>query len=309
MEDHNVNTTVDVAVLFLIFNRPGTTALVFDQLRKAKPSRLYIAADGPRNKEDELKVKQCREIVSHIDWECEVKTKFSEINLNCGKGPYEAIQWFFQHEEMGIILEDDCLPAISFFRYCKELLDVYKTDTRVMMISGDNFVDGCSGDPDYSYYFSNFNLSWGWATWRRAWDLYDFTMKNYNEVLKKGYFDHVFINMLDKKYRLTKLQRTFDKGPNIDWWDYQWQYTLLTQSGYCIVPEVNLIKNIGFNAEATHTTNNLDKNGNVPTCEINFPLRHPRFVIRNVDEDKRLLNFFIKSKLKARLSKIWPIGA
>ena len=156
---------LETPVLFLVFNRPDTTAQVFEAIRQAKPPRLYVASDGAReDKEGELeKVKQVREIVSQVDWNCEVKTLFRDKNLGCKIAVSSAIDWFFEQEEMGIILEDDCLPHPTFFRFCQELLERYRDDERIGMISGNNFQFGrkCT---DYSYYFSMYSHIWGWAS-------------------------------------------------------------------------------------------------------------------------------------------------
>jgi hypothetical protein len=308
MENIVQNSSIDVAVLFIIYNRPCPTSLVFSQIRKAKPKRLYIAGDGPKDKEDEEKCRKCREIATQVDWDCEVKICFSDTNLNCGRGPYEAMKWFFTNEEQGIILEDDCLPALSFIRYCKELLDRYKNDNRIMMISGNNYRDVWNNDKDNSYYFSNFTLTWGWATWRRAWEMYDYTLTDFPELMKKKYLENAFMGPLDRMFRLSKLKSTYDRWPNIDWWDYQWQYNLITQSGLCIVPEVNLVRNTGFDCDATHTTNYKDEKRKMSLSEIQFPLRHPRYVMQNVEADKRLLQFFVKSTLKSKISKYFNIN-
>ena len=182
------------AVLLVIFNRPETTQVVFEAIRKAKPPRLYVAADGPRTEvpSDAKKCKEAREIINQVDWDCEVKTLFREKGLGCGLGPSSAFTWFFEHEEDGIILEDDCLPSQSFFWFCEELLERYRHDNRVMHIGGNNFLNGWQKDRDYSYYFSNSGHIWGWATWRRAWKLFDFNISLYEKLKGKNYFQNFF---------------------------------------------------------------------------------------------------------------------
>ena len=157
------------AVLFIIFNRPETTQRVFDAIRLAKPTRLYIAADGPReNKTGEKELcEQARKIAQNVDWDCEVKTLFQKENLGCGKAVSHAISWFFENEDMGIILEDDCLPHQSFFKYCEELLEKYKNNDRIGIISGNNFQKKRKIG-SFSYYFSDIVNIWGWATWARS---------------------------------------------------------------------------------------------------------------------------------------------
>src|SRR4051812_29566436 len=182
-------TKLHTPVLFVIFNRPETTRQVFEAIRTAKPSRLYIAADGPRKNKpgEDQKCQEAREIVKAVDWDCEVKTLFSKENLNCGRGPATAFTWFFEHEEEGIILEDDCLPTQSFFRFCQELLERYRYDYRVMHIGGNNFLNGWQRDQDYSYYFSLSGHIWGWATWRRAWQMFDYKLSLYEKIKEKKY--------------------------------------------------------------------------------------------------------------------------
>jgi len=169
-------------ILFLVFNRPNTTQRVFNVIRQVKPKQLFVAADGPRRDKgaDEEKCEATREIVKQIDWDCEVKTLFREENLGCGKAVSSAITWFFENVEEGIILEDDCLPNLDFFGYCEELLDRYRDNREVMFIGGDNFQKGKKWG-DASYYFSAYNHVWGWATWKRTWDIYDFKLDSINE--------------------------------------------------------------------------------------------------------------------------------
>src|SRR5258707_6457605 len=198
------------AVLLIIFNRPETTKLVFEAIRKAKPARLYIAADGPR--EDVASdIESCiaaRKAVENIDGDCKVESRFSNQILNCGVAPSSAFTWFFQHEEEGIILEDDCLPSQSFFWFCQELLERYRHDSRVMHIGGNNFLNGWQKDSDYSYYFSRSGFIWGWATWRRAWEKFDFEIRKYEEAKRNGFFRYYFMNSFEKLYRLNKLNKT-----------------------------------------------------------------------------------------------------
>src|SRR3954469_1056167 len=220
-------------VLLIIFNRPDTTRAVFEAIRQARPPKLYVAADGPRpNKEsDAIRCELTREIINDVDWDCEVHTLFRETNLNCGVAPSSAFTWFFENEEQGIILEDDCLPSQSFFWYCEELLDRYKDDSRVMHIGGNNFLDGWHKDKDYSYYFSRSGHIWGWATWRRAWQKFDFNISLYNKLRDRGQFDGFFLNSLERRYRMKKFEETVERHGRADWWDYQWDFARYVNSG------------------------------------------------------------------------------
>lgn len=275
----------ETAVLFLIFNRPDTTERVFEAIRQAKPKRLYVAADGPRdNKEGEFeKCKKTREIATKVDWDCEVKTLFRDSNLGCGRAVSEAISWFFSHEEMGIILEDDCLPHPSFFSYSEELLIKYKDEDRVMMISGDNFQQGKRRGKG-SYYFSEFPHIWGWASWRRAWDKYDFKISDYQKFIEQNIIEDIFpIDKPLQDFWIENFNRVYNG--NFDTWDYQWVYCILKNGGLSIAPNVNLISNIGFRADATHTMSPEDRLANMPISDIG-KISHPDFIIVNGIADK-----------------------
>lgn len=238
------------AVLFLVFNRLDTTKQVFEAIRTAKPPRLYVAADGAReSREGEAeKVNAVREyILSNIDWECEVKTLFREQNFGCKMAVSGAITWFFSNEEMGIILEDDCLPTQSFFWFCEELLEKYKDDMRVGQISGDNFQKGIKrGEADY--YFSIYNHIWGWASWANRWKNYDVSLNTFENA---NFINH----LIEEKNTNQYWKNVFDEmtEQKIDTWDYQWTFTLWNQNQFTILPNVNLISNVGFGADATHT--------------------------------------------------------
>ena len=303
MSNLTLKDTLSTPVLLIIFNRAHTTQKVFDRIRQLRPTKLYVAADGPRAHvpTDIEKCAEARNIINQVDWECDVKTLFRDTNLGCGIAPSSSISWLFEHEETGIILEDDCVPSKSFFWFCQELLEKYKNDTRVMHISGNNYLNGWKRDNDYSYYFSDKVNAWGWATWRRAWQLYDYNIVNYPELKKKGYLNGIFLNKFEEKYRLSKLEETFTNIAKGDVWDYQWEFTVYSNSGLCIVPEANLVQNIGFGEDATHTFNLHDKSGYVKENEIAFPLRHPPFVIRDVESDKRNFNTLIRNKVRAKL--------
>ncbi|GAB3811546.1 nucleotide-diphospho-sugar transferase [Pontibacter rugosus] len=294
-------------VLLIVFNRPHTTQQVFDRIRQVKPKKLYVAADGPRPHvaTDAEKCAETRRIVEQVDWECEVKTLFQEENLRCGVAPATAITWLFEHEETGIILEDDCVPSKSFFFYCQEVLERYKHDTRIMHVSGNNYLNGWRRDSDYSYYFSDKVNAWGWATWRRAWQLFDYNLGNYPELKQKGYLNGIFLNKFEEAYRLSKLQETFTNIEKGDVWDYQWEFTVYSNSGLCIIPEVNLVRNIGFGADATHTFSTHDKKALVQEQEIDLPLRHPRFVLRDLESDRKNFNHLIRDKVSTKLKSIF----
>jgi hypothetical protein len=273
------------AILLLIFNRPDTTALVFEAIRQARPARLYVAADGPREAlGEEQRCEHARRIATDVDWPCEVKSLFRDRNLGCRVGVSTAIDWFFEYEEEGIILEDDCVPSQSFFRYCAELLDRYRHDERIMCISGDNFQLGRSVTP-YSYYFSRYNHCWGWASWRRAWRLYDLSVSSWADYRQLRALDSWGDGDPTFKSYWTEIFDRCARG-EIDTWDYQWTFACWAQHGLTCLPVRNLVTNIGFgHAEATHTTVVSGSGGFVPGEELEFPLRHPSLVARHVEAD------------------------
>jgi len=267
-EDFQMNT----AVAMIIFNRPDTTKEVFEAIRQAKPPRLYIISDAPREgrEEERKKVAETRAYVEeHIDWDCEVTKNYAEANMGCKKRVASGISWLFEHEEMAIILEDDCVPKQEFFRYCQEMLIKYKDDSSVFMVSGTNDLPAyvCKGD----YFFNHFATIWGWATWRRAWsEHYDITMAAWPRYRQEKKFRHLFSNPL--QYRL--FERDCDRihAGLVDTWDMQWVITILGNDALGITPRSNLIHNIGCGREdATHTKDNSREVADFG--EFSFPIR------------------------------------
>lgn len=274
----------DVPVLFLVFNRPDLVERTFQAIRSAKPGRLFVASDGPRpgRIEDRKNCEQSRAIVEKIDWDCEVKTLFRETNLGCRVAVSTAIAWFFSQVEEGIILEDDCLPNNSFFRFCSQLLERYREDERVMCITGNNFQNGHRrGSADY--YFSIYNHIWGWATWRRAWDLYDPNASSFKELDRDFLFEGFLRENVAEYWR--NLFRSIDK-PGFNTWDYQWTFACWANSGLTITPNVNLVSNIGFDERATHTKDTNSSSSCLPCHAIDFPLKHPKHIVRDVVADR-----------------------
>jgi len=261
-----------------MFNRLETTKRVFAEIAKQKPNCLFLIADGPRNKIEAEKCLAVRQhVLQSIDWICEVHTNFSEVNLGCRTRMSSGITWVFQHTNEAIILEDDCLPDPTFFPYCQELLTRYREEERVMMISGNNGLFGRKYTND-SYYISHYPRIWGWATWKRAWDLYDVSVKDWPQnrqiIFNKNDVDPVFWS------------RCFNQVfQGFDTWDYQWVYAMWKNQGRSITPSVNLIKNIGFGPDATHCFYANDKFANQPTCPMIFPLQHPTDLSPNKQAD------------------------
>ena len=284
----------ETAVLFLIFNRFETTKQVFAAIRKAKPLKLYIAADGarPEQEGEAARVNAVRDYVtSNVDWDCHVKTLFSDKNLGCKYAISEAIDWFFAQEEMGIILEDDCLPSQSFFWYCEELLKKYQNDQRIFLISGYNKQN--TWNPNINdYFFSSYGGIWGWASWRRAWDFYDLEMKDLKRFSDLGNFE----NLLGKKGgKIRKMALNSVDKKHINSWAYPWAFTRHKNGALACVPSKSLIKNIGFGADATHTYN--IENDDVNHHEIQSHLRDNPFFVPDRKYDSHFVarkNIFIR---------------
>ena len=289
-------------ILFLIFNRPDTTEKVFQRIRDIQPRRLFISADGPRqNKRGEDRLcAETRKIVEKVDWKCELQTNFSNINLGCRVGVSSGINWFFRHVAEGIILEDDCLPDLSFFYFCQSLLAHYRDDTRIMHIGGANFQDGNTRG-DGSYYFSNINHVWGWATWKRAWDLYDVDMKTYPQCLREEKLLQLFPDPTIRKYWKRNFDLVYEKRK--DTWDFQWQYASSFYRKLAIIPNRNLISNIGFDHNATHTTDNFYTLANRPTSSVAL-INHPESIVPDLHADRYTFRKYMKPN---KFKKVWQL--
>lgn len=298
---------LDTPILFLVFNRPETTQKVFDRIRQIRPKQLFVAADGPRQDRPEEKVKtdEVRKIITdNIDWDCEVKTLFREQNLGCGKAVSEGITWFFTQVEQGIILEDDTLPDLSFFNFCEDLLNRYSDNQQVMLITGSNFQSGKSWGKS-SYFFSKYPKIWGWASWRRAWQHYNFSLDGLNKFLDEGKLEHFTQTTEEEKY----WRKTFQsfQGPNrIDTWDYQWIFSIWQQEGLSITPNKNLITNIGFSDNATHTKGKyLEKIFKKKALSINEIIHPTEVKVYAKAEQNTFNNFFcVKETAQEKVVKL-----
>lgn len=293
-----------IPILFLVFNRPEPTTQVFEAIRKYKPNTLYVAADGPRKDrvaEQEL-CDKTRKIALSVDWPCEVKTLLREENLGCKIAVSSAIDWFFEQEEQGVILEDDCVPTLSFFDFCRELLEEYKDDERIMHIAGCNHHPEYSEGAESSYHFSYYGHMWGWASWRRAWNLYDLKMQDFERINREKYLESL-MGTLQGKYLIRKLKEVYYKG--MDTWDYQWDYSKALQKGLTIIPKHNLVNNIGFGEDATHTFSSKNQFSSISVKDMPFPLVHPKKIGRDQQADayhfRKLILWIFKRKLYAAL--------
>lgn len=303
--------SLSTPVAFLIFNRPELTEKVFQAIRQAQPSQLLVVADGPRRDRPE-EAKRCamsREIIAQVDWDCKVLKNYSDTNLGCRQRVATGLDWVFQQVESAIILEDDCLPDPTFFQFCQELLEKYDDDQRIMMISGDNFQFGQQRSP-YSYYFSRHTHIWGWATWRRAWQHYDLTMQQWSLIRDGNWLNDLLHQPQAVSYWKNIFQQAYEG--KIDTWDYAWTFACWLQNGLTILPNVNLISNIGFHAEATHTKDTGSPFANLAVQAMQSPLHHPPFMITDSEADQRTQNTMfrqpthfdrLKNKLKGTFSK------
>jgi GR25 family glycosyltransferase involved in LPS biosynthesis len=294
----------DVPILFVVFNRLDTTQRVFGKIREIKPKRLFVVADGPRDDypgEKERCAAVREYILKNIDWECDLQIRFRDKNWGVRRSPSDGISWFFSKNERGIILEDDCLPNNSFFVFVREMLDRFAGDERVMHISGNFFqkdaVDGAS------YYFSQIPHIWGWATWRRAWEKYDIDMRTYPDFLKRKGFRGIF----KSDYCRTEWKCLLDQAytPRFNSWDFQWTYALFDRHGMAVTPNKNLVENLGFRDDATHSSDGENPLGSLVAENMSFPLVHPASIVANKEADEyESRHFFYFTRAKYILCKV-----
>ena len=290
-------------VLLLIFNRPDLTAQVMDRIRQAEPPKLFVGADGPRtgHPEDADRCEQARQVATQVNWDCEVHTLFRDENLGTKKAISSAITWFFRHVEAGIILEDDCVPANSFFQFCGSLLDTYRHDDRIVMISGYNPIDPWRYK-EQTYHFSNYGGIWGWATWGEQWEAYH----DVEQVDDPDLIERVLQNVLVEPVQVRQRKQAIEDAleGDIDSWDYQWFWARVLQSKLSIVPARNLVSNIGFGGGATRTSNPDDPRANLDVQEMSFPLAGPDGVYPDREYDNKwfeMTHGWGKASLRERL--------
>jgi len=270
-----LTSQLNTPILFLIFNRPDTTAKVFERIRQMKPKKLFVSADGPRaNKPGEAeRCEETRSIIDRVDWECEVHRNFSSENLGCKRGVVKGISWFFENVEEGFIIEDDCILEESFFTFAEEMLERYRNDERIMHIGAANFQDG-KYRGEASYYFSKLCHVWGWATWRRAWKHYDVQIKSFERFKAENGIAKILKDEKMQAHWMKLFQTVYDNA--LDTWDFQWVYTVWEQGGMSIIPNVNFVSNIGFGEDATHTVDSahvLAENKTGKLGEIIHPVK------------------------------------
>lgn len=284
-------------VLFLIFNRPYNARRSFEAIRNVRPNRLFVAADGPRpeNASDKIRCAEARQIIERVDWPCDVTTLFRDENLGCADAVSRAISWFFEHVDEGIIIEDDCIPSIAFFRFIDEMLVRYRNDTSVSMITGDNFL-GRSRRDDASYYFSRLVHVWGWATWRRAWRCYDHSMTEWPRMKRDKWLLDLFGDKLAAEAWTDWLDATA-RGQNSSW-AWRWTASIWSDGGKSVVPRNNLVENIGFGRDSTHSSGrrSIAKTGHGES--LGFPLIHNPIAIVDRVADRSTQRAIMGPKLR-----------
>ncbi len=280
--------SLQTPVAFLIFNRPDTTERVFNAIAQARPTKLLVIADGPRaNRAGEAeRCAQARAVIERVDWECEVLTNFADSNMGCKMRVATGIDWVFEQVEEAIILEDDCLPEPSFFRFCQEMLERYRDHPRIGMVTGGNLQFGQQRG-EASYYFSRYSHIWGWATWRRSWQLYQREIPQWPAFRDQGWLNQLFEKQGERDYWAASFQLVHEG--KLDTWDCSWTFATLTHGLLQVVPNMNLISNIGFGPEATHT-HVVGIHADMPTRPILFPLKHPDSIVPNIEADRYISN-------------------
>ncbi len=277
------DTSFDVPVAIFIFNRPSTTKRVFDRIRLIKPRKLLIVADGARNEAERILCQESISIVENTDWNCTIERNYSRKNLGVVTRFVTGLDWIFSICEEAIILEDDCLPDVSFFHYCRRLLEKYRFDDNVMLVSGQTMTPPGKFTTD-SYYFSRFALIWGWATWRSSWKRFHEGMKLWTYLRTTDWLSDIIENPVLCEYWRKSFDRALDGHVNT--WDYQWMFIFFLFGGLSVIPGRNLISNIGFGPDSVNTKDVNSENANLPTYPMQFPLRHPSKVEVDFQADK-----------------------
>lgn len=282
---------METAVALILFRRPKETAMVFERIRGARPPKLFLIADGPRpgDEEEALECERARVAVEQVDWPCDVVRDFADENLGLKRRIPSGLDGVFEDVEETIVLEDDCLPHPSFFRYCEELLDRYRDDKRVVHIAGSQLLP--EPPAEASYYFSRGAAVWGWATWRRAWRLFDVELTDW-QAQSRAQRKAQLRRMFEEKSERRHWGFVWDRAPEMDNWDAQWAYVALSRGLLAINPRRNLISNIGFGDAATNASEDPLGMGSRPLEGVDFPLVHPPEVRRDVAADRAASKLF-----------------
>ena len=289
-------------IVLIVFNRPNETRKVLKKIVEVNPKNVYVIADGPRDKFEITKTNEVRNIIDEELSQFNIIKNYSEKNLGTKKRIVSGLNWVFGQENEAIILEDDCLPDNSFFVYAENLLKHYEDDKRIMTISGNNFFDAKKSYNKHSYYFSLNHHIWGWATWKRAWSLYDENLKNWKEFIKENLLFNLFGNKYEAKIWFDIINASYNHPEYT--WDHQWIYTCLQNSGLCITPKVNLVENIGFTSNATRTKDKKSPFSELKTGTLEFPLVHPTYIVRDRKLDLLESKYLKQSLFKKIINKL-----
>lgn len=282
---------LDTPVALILFNREESAVRVMERIAKVRPRQIFLIADGPRSDrpgEAHVCARTRAAVEALIQWDCEVHKCYADENLGCGHRPASGISWVFEHVESAIILEDDCIPDLSFFAYCQEALERYRDDERVMHVSGCTY-RAQAWDTEDSFFFSRFPACWGWATWRRAWKLYDLHCNDWPELRGTGFLSDIVHDPEVAAFWAKQFDEATRAGDDLHYWDYQWAFACWANSGLAVCPKWNLISNVGIGEDATHTKGGLDTMF-LPTFEMPLPMRHPKTVLHDADLDEQYIN-------------------
>ena len=290
---------MNTPILILIFNRPKETRKLINRLEKFKPKNIYIFSDGPRknNESDLKKNNECKQLIQDLKWKNNIKKKYLKNNLGCKNAVSKGISWFFENEEMGIILEDDCIPTKSFFKFCEWGLIKFKNNDKIGSITGNNFLKS-NININSSYYFSKYAHCWGWATWRNRWALYN---KNIT-FWKRWKNSKNFRKLFNLKHEILYWKKIFNNVSKnkIDSWAYPWNLCLWYNNKIVLTPKYNLVKNVGYGNSATHTFVN-SHNLNYSTTKLNFPYKSPQINKVNMEAD----NYVFYNHFQG-VNYLWP---
>jgi hypothetical protein len=296
---------LNTPVVLIVFNRPRLAEKVFESIASARPAKLFLIADGPRFAEEAGECLSARAVIERIDWDCDLTTNFADSNLGCRERIVSGLDWVFTQVDEAIVLEDDCVPHPSFFHFCQTMLSRYRDDERVMEIGGGNYQGGHSRTTD-SYYFSKYSHTHGWATWGRAWEYFGELMSDWQQIKGDCPWDVLCEN--DSEYQYwTEIYEQISSGKLTSSWDYQWQLARYRHGGLTIVPNANLVSNIGYGKKATHTRWKWQSVAALPTQDIG-DLCHPATVMRNEEADQYMFQKVFKGNLLQRayrMAKHW----
>lgn len=283
-------------ILIITFNRPNHTRQVWEEIKKQKPKQVFVFQDGARVK-NETDIKKCADVRAifeeKLDWECDLQTFYSETNLGCGKGPASAITWFFENVEEGLIFEDDCLPSPDFFRFCNDMLDRYRHNEKISFIGGTNFQDGNKRGTGSYYFSAGHHGTWGWATWRRTWKLFDYYLSETNEKDFRRQIRLYFRDFRQIAYWIEIFRMVKKDRMNESCWDYQFYFACWKAKMLAVIPSANLVKNIGFDESATHTTGE-----NSPFSKAEYGALYPLSHLEKIQSDRTADHYLHKTYIR-----------